>query len=162
MRITKMGIILKEDYTAKLVKEYGRNYRGEEKINGARGIVQLMNDVFEMDKQAEEYLYLITMTVKCRPIGFFEVSHGTHNATLAGVREIFVRALLSNAANMIIVHNHPSGISEPSDFDVRLTEKMIMASELIGICFCDHIIIGKDNYYSFYENGYIKQEQSSG
>lgn len=51
LRITKMGIILKEDYTAKLVKEYGRNYRGEEKINGARGIVQLMNDVFEMDRQ---------------------------------------------------------------------------------------------------------------
>lgn len=60
------------------------------------------------------------MTCKCKPISFFEVSHGTHNASLADGREILIRALLCGAANIIIVHNHPSGVPEPSREDMLL------------------------------------------
>ena len=99
----------------------------------------------------QEYLYLVCMTCRCKPISFFEVSHGTYNTTVVNCREILIRALLRGATNIIIIHNHPSGVPEPSREDVQITKKLQEASELIGIQFSDHIIIGRDGYYSFNE-----------
>lgn len=60
-----------------------------------------------------------------------------------------IRALLCGAVNIIIVHNHPSGSVRPSLEDVKVTKKIKDASKLIGLNFCDHIIIGQDGYFSF-------------
>lgn len=81
------------------------------------------------------------MTAHCRPVCFFEVAHGACNAALVGIRDIFVRALLCGAAEFVLVYNHPGGLIEPSEEDVRMTEKVQKASVLLGIPFCDHIII---------------------
>ena len=75
--------------------------------------------------------------------------YGTYNSSLVGIREIMIRALLCGASNIIIIHNHPSGVSEPSKEDKAITEKLEKAAELIGIHFCDHIIIGRGNFFSF-------------
>lgn len=53
------------------------------------------------------------------------------------------------AVNIVIVHNHPSGNAQPSLEDVKVTKKVKDASKLIGLNFCDHIIIGQDGYFSF-------------
>ena len=74
-----------------------------------------------------------------------------NNTTVVNCREILIRALLCGATNIIIIHNHPSGVPEPSREDVQITKKLQEASELIGIQFSDHIIIGRDGYYSFNE-----------
>lgn len=111
-----------------------------------------MNDVFQLSEQAEEYVYLIAMTAKCQPISFFEVSHGTCTASLVGTREIFIRALLCGAVNLIIIHNHPSGVVAPSREDIAITKQIHKAAKILGLRFCDHIIIGREGYYSFSEN----------
>jgi len=97
-----------------------------------------MNDIFSLSQRAEAYLYLVAMNVECRPISFFDVSHGTHNAALVGCREIMIRALLCGASNMIIVHFHPSGVPEPSKEDFAITARVEKAADLIGIILCDH------------------------
>lgn len=102
MRIQKSSIVLDDDFKNVLVKDFAKNYAGVDNLRSPSNIVQVMNDVFDLENQAEEYLYLICMTCKCKPISFFEVSHGTHNASLAGGREILIRALLCGAANIII------------------------------------------------------------
>lgn len=151
MRIQKSSIVLDDDFKNVLVKDFAKNYAGVDNLRSPSNIVQVMNDVFDLENQAEEYSYLICMTCKCKPISFFEVSHGTHNASLADGREILIRALLCGAANIIIVHNHPSGVPEPSREDIQLTKKMREMSDMVGIYFCDHIIIGREGYYSFGE-----------
>lgn len=162
MRITTMNIRLDDDCSVRLVKETAKNYAGVDRLDHCRNIVRIMNDVFHMDRQAEEYLYLIAMTTKCRPIGFFEIAHGGANFCMISVREIFIRALISGASCMVLVHNHPSGEPEPSSSDISLTRKVEEASQLIGITFCDHIIIGRGRYFSFLEEGGLRQGDMGG
>ena len=151
MRIHKFSIVLDNDYKNILVKDFTKNYTGVDNLQNPSNIVKVMNDVFNMSNQAEEYLYLLCMTCRCKLISFFEVSHGTYNVCLVGCREIMIRALLCGATNIIIIHNHPSGTPEPSREDINITDRIREASKIIGINFCDHIIIGRDGYYSFKE-----------
>ena len=78
---------------------------------------------------------------------------GVVNEAVAHPREILKTSILSNAANMIIVHNHPSGCLEPSKADTAMTDRMVKICEFIGIPLLDHIIVGGDNshYFSFKE-----------
>ena len=161
MRIQKSSIVLDDNFKNVLVKDFAKNYVGVDNLQSPANIVQVMNDVFNISNQAEEYLYLVCMTCRCKPISFFEVSHGTYNTTVVNCREILIRALLCGATNIIIIHNHPSGVLEPSREDVQITKKLQEASELIGIQFSDHIIIGRDGYYSFNEERLKLQEQES-
>lgn len=55
----------------------------------------------------------------------------------------------------MVVHNHPDGLAEPTRQDLRVTERIKEAADLMGILFCDHIIISRENYFSFRENGKI-------
>ena len=152
MKILKSNIVLDDNYKNILVKDFARNYAGVDNLQSPANIVQVMNDIFNISNMAEEYLYLICMTCKCKPISFFEVSHGIHNATFINCREILIRSLLCGATNIVIIHNHPSGIPEPSKADIESTRKLKNASDLIGINLCDHIIIGNEGYFSFKEH----------
>ena len=77
---------------------------------------------------------------------------GTVNATLVSPPETFRAALLSGAASIIAVHNHPSGFCEPSKEDIQITKRLVSAGNVLGIPLLDHIILGKNQEYSFAEN----------
>lgn len=79
------------------------------------------------------------------------VSIGTLNSSLIHPREIFKSAIKESANSVIVVHNHPSGDPEPSSEDKLVTKKLIDAGELLGIKVLDHVIVGKNGYYSFNE-----------
>ncbi len=153
LKIKKFSTVLNQDYRNILVEEFSENYKKVENLNGPEKFVQVMNDVFHLSERAEEYMYLICMTSGCRPIGFFELAHGTHNAALVGVREIFIRALLCGAAGIVLTHNHPGGLSNPSREDFSVTDKVRVASEFMGIQLYDHIIVGRDSWFSFAKEG---------
>ena len=76
---------------------------------------------------------------------------GTINRSIVHPREIFKEAYLTSASKIICMHNHPSGDITPSMEDVRLTKSLIEIGKLQGIDIADHIIMGDDNYYSFYK-----------
>ena len=77
---------------------------------------------------------------------------GTVNYSLVHPREIFKTAYLLSASYIVCIHNHPSGNSSPSGNDIELTKRIKDIGILHGINLIDHIIIGKDNYYSFYQD----------
>jgi len=151
MRIIKYKTLLNKDKLNILVKERSVNYQFEQ-LNNPELIAQMMNDVFELNKQSEEFLYIVAVNTKCKPIGVFEVSHGTVNNSFFSPREIFIKALLTGAVYIILAHNHPSGDITPSPDDVEATKRIKEAGDLIGIGLLDHIIVGDQNYYSFKEN----------
>lgn len=111
----------------------------------------MLNDLFHLDKLAEEYVYIIAMSKSCEPLGVFEVSHGSVCEAYLNPREVFVRLLLVGAASFVVVHNHPSGNPSPSECDKKITERLGKCAELMGIDMLDHIIVGK-TVYSFRKN----------
>ena len=80
---------------------------------------------------------------------------GTLNTNLVHPREIFQEALKHNAASVILVHNHPSGDSEPSEDDIEITKRIIEAGKIMGVDVLDHIIITKTKAFSFKEKKLI-------
>ena len=77
---------------------------------------------------------------------------GTINRSSVHPREIFKEAYLRSATSIICIHNHPSGDATPSNEDVNITKNLKQLGLLHGINMIDHIVIGKNNYYSFYED----------
>ena len=78
---------------------------------------------------------------------------GTINKSLIHPQNIFKEAYLLDASSIICVHNHPSGNVIPSGEDIKVTKQLIEIGNLFGIKLIDHIIIGKNKYYSFFESG---------
>lgn len=86
------------------------------------------------------------------------VSIGTVNASLVSAREVFKIALLCNASEVALIHNHPSGDVEPSEDDLTITHRLAECGSLFDIKLLDHVIISGDGKYeSFLEKGLIKQ-----
>lgn len=90
-----------------------------------------------------------------RIIVFEELFRGTLDSASVYPREVLKRVLLHNAAAVIFAHNHPSGISEPSNADRHITEKLQQALQLFDIRVLDHFIVGDGRPYSFAEHGLI-------
>ena len=80
---------------------------------------------------------------------------GTVNYSVVHPREVFKEAYMLSASGFICVHNHPSGNILPSKQDLDITNNLIEVGKILGIKLIDHIIVGKNNYYSFLENGDI-------
>lgn len=95
-----------------------------------------------------EVLLSILLTTRNTVIGVETVCMGTLNTTIITPREIFKSAILANAASIIICHNHPSGGLKPSDADIRLTEILTKAGDLLQINLIDHLIISHQGYKS--------------
>lgn len=150
MRITTYRTELNDDLHNILVKEKSCNYPVENLMN-AKLIVNMLNAVYHLNRQIEEHLYMIALNTKCKPLGVFEISHGTVNLSICNPRDIFVKALLCGASGIILAHNHPSQDTTPSGEDNLTYERVKKAGELIGIPLMDNIIVG-DDYYSFNEH----------
>ena len=113
--------------------------------------VNLVNDVFKMNKLAEEMVCMISLDNKCNVLGLFDVSHGSVDETYCSPREIYIRALISGASSIIILHNHTSGDSTPSKQDSIVYDNFVKTGKMMNIRLDDFIIIG-DDYYSFNES----------
>ncbi|MBA3581400.1 MAG: DNA repair protein RadC [Gammaproteobacteria bacterium] len=92
---------------------------------------------------------------KHRVLGFEELFRGTLDSASVYPREIARRALALNAAALILAHNHPSGIAEPSDADKRLTERIKSALALLDIRVLDHLVVGDTDSCSFASRGWL-------
>lgn len=130
-----------------------------ENINGIK--IKNSSIIYEyykniLETKTQEYFYCIYLDSQKRIIKDKILFIGTLNYSLVHPREIFKEAYLVSAASIICLHNHPSGDINPSKDDIILTKELKEIGNLFGIPIIDHIIIGKDNYYSFFENNNIK------
>lgn len=150
MRINFYDARITDNGRTVLVKEKGSNYETQN-MNCPERISLMMQTLLHMDELAEEHCYMIALNSSCRILGLFFLSKGTVGASIVSPREVFMRALLIGSVQIILCHNHPSGNTIPSESDIKLTERIKEAGELLNICLADHIIIGKDRYLSFKE-----------
>lgn len=104
---------------------------------------------------AKEHFVVVSLNNRNNVLGMDTVSIGTLNASLVHPRETFEAAIARHAAQVIIAHNHPSGDVAPSQGDIETTKRLKEAGELLGIEVIDHLIIGKNSYFSFREKGVI-------
>lgn len=88
-----------------------------------------------------------------RVIGISSITLGGINHTIMDFRILFGVALKVVASGVIVAHNHPSGTLRPSESDIKVTQNIRDAGKLLGIDLIDHLIITKENYYSFKDNG---------
>jgi DNA repair protein RadC len=103
-----------------------------------------------------EQLIVCCLDTKNQPQSINVASIGSLNSSIAHPREIFKTAILSNAASIIIMHNHPSGDPSQSQEDVNITKRLKEAGKIIGIELLDHIIIGSEGKYcSLKEEGIL-------
>lgn len=99
-----------------------------------------------------EQFGVLLLDTKHRVLRASVLSVGTVDASIVHPREVFREATAAGAAALVLFHNHPSGDPEPSDDDVRLTDRMAAAGVLMGIHVLDHVILADATYYSFREH----------
>lgn len=156
MRVIKYKTKLTEKQRVVLEKEVSVYCpEVDRKMNGPEKIVKLAREYLRMHELPEEYMYMVCMNTKLDMTGVFEISHGNVNSSVVGTREVFQKALLANAVSVVFIHNHPSGDSTPSREDVKVTERLKEAGNILGIDVLDHIIIGRPGYTSLKEKGYM-------
>ena len=154
MRINFYDARITDDTRTILVKEKGVNYESLS-MNCPEDISRMLQELLHMDKLAEEHCYMIALNSSCRILGMFLISKGTVTESLVSPREVFMRAVLIGAVQIILCHNHPSGNAVPSEDDLKLTERIKEVGKLLNIRLADHIIIGKDRYLSFKESALL-------
>ena len=127
--------------------------------------IVMQGDVLSSPEHVRQYLSLqltglghevfaaLFLDNRHRVIEYRELFTGTIDSAAVYPREVVKRCLTSNAAAVIFAHNHPSGVAEPSDTDVRLTRKLIDALALIDVRVLDHLIVGQGVQTSLAERG---------
>ena len=106
------------------------------------------------DLEHEEF-WLLMLNRANRVLGRFKVSQGGLSGTVIDTRIILKKALDNLASSIIVCHNHPSGNKQPSDADLKITEKLKKAAEMLEIKLLDHVIIADKSYFSFADEGLI-------
>jgi DNA repair protein RadC len=102
----------------------------------------------------QEVVRVVLLDAQNRCITKVDISKGTVNASLAVPREIFRPAIIHSAYGFVMVHNHPSGATKPSEADRQITKRVAAAAQILQINFLDHVIIGRD-FFSFQEAGLL-------
>lgn len=104
-----------------------------------------------------ECLAVLLLNTRRKVKGHQLVSLGTQDTILVHAREVFRLAIVTAASAVILMHNHPSGESAPSEADIKVTRDLIRAGQLLKIEVLDHVIMGQGNRSSLRELGYFYQ-----
>ena len=127
-------------------------------IVSAKVVFEICSNVLRMEDpldQDKEHFWVIGLNTK-NFIQYIDLVHlGTANACHYHPREIFRRACIKGTISIIIAHNHPSGIPSPSSEDKDVTAKIKEAGDVLAIPVLDHVIIGKESFYSFRDQGIL-------
>ena len=109
----------------------------------------------QMRHLQQEVVICAYFDVKSRFLGDKFISKGSLSSSVVDISSVMRTALEKNASKIVLLHNHPSGDCTPSKDDIAVTDRLAEGSRIFSIELCDHIIIGDNEYYSFYENKLI-------
>ena len=130
--------------TIKMIRE-GSVLYDVRKIRSPADAVELGRRFLE--EADREQLVVCCLDTKNQPQSVNVASVGSLNSSIVHPREVFKAAILSNAASILIFHNHPSGDPDPSNEDISITNRLKEAGKLMGIELLDHIVIGSEGRY---------------
>lgn len=142
-KISGMGEVKAGKISAAI--ELGRRTMGNGKRITIRSIDDVVREVADIRDQSKEHLVALYLNARNELILKQTIAVGSLNQNIIEPRDVFADALKNPCAAVVLVHNHPSGDSEPSDQDVIFTSKLIEAGKLLGIELLDHIVVARDN-----------------
>ena len=122
-------------------------------LSGPEDVAELMTP--EMAPLDREHFRAILLNTKNRILGIRTISIGSLNSSVVHAREVFKAAVSESAQAIVLVHNHPSGIPEPSAEDVIVTDRLVEAGRILGIEVLDHVIVARDGFTSMKELGHL-------
>ena len=131
-------------------QEYGK------RISSSSDVVDLVGP--ELKSSDREVFLSVLLNTKNVPIGVEEVSIGSLNQSVVCPRELFKSAVLASASSLILAHNHPSGDPEPSQEDLKITQRLVTAGEILGIRILDHVIVAGVSHLSLLEKGLLNRK----
>lgn len=141
---------------AEIQVSYNTNNCNKIKITSIQIAFELLLNSWCKDTiELQEEFKVILLNRSNETLGIYSLSKGGTTGTVVDVRLLFAVALKCNSTGIIISHNHPSGKLQPSDVDITLTKKIKKCSEFLDIVLLDHLIITKNGYYSFANEGLI-------
>lgn len=127
------------------------------RIKTSQDAFYILNSIWDQDTmELQEEFKILLLNRANEVIGVFNLSKGGITSTVVDVRLVFSIALKCNAVGIVLAHNHPSGNCNPSSMDLELTSKMSNAGKLLEISVLDHLILTKEGYYSFTDEGQIR------
>lgn len=137
--------------------ELGRRLSREKWDPGApfRSAEDVFRHFARLEKETREIFYVVLLTNKNRKIREVKVSEGSLTASLVHPREVYNPVIRESAAAVIFVHNHPSGDPAPSPEDLEITRRLKEVGDIVGVRVLDHVVIGRDRYYSFSDQGLL-------
>lgn len=139
--------------------EFAKRYLIKEgvKIQRTGDVLKLVEDI---RNKKQEYFITLTLNGASNLIDRRTVFIGTVTESIIHPREIFADAITDRASGIIFVHNHPMDDPQPSDVDVAITKRLCEVAKLLGIEVIDHIIVSKDNYFSFQSEGLLNKREN--
>ena len=120
------------------------------KITCAKDVFELFHQRLKDEKQ--ENFIVLMLNTKNHVIQQEHLTKGILDASIIDQREVFKSAIRNSSAKIILIHNHPSGDPSPSEEDKDVTMRLIEAGELLGIKVLDHVIVGRDGWWSWKES----------
>jgi DNA repair protein RadC len=125
----------------------------KEKISGSRDVFEIMQE--DLSYEPYEKFWIVLLDRSNKLIRKICISEGGLSGTVADPKKIFKLALEARSSALILCHNHPSGNQKPSEADIRLTRKMKEAGNLLDLPVLDHVIIAREIYFSFADEGML-------
>ena len=123
-------------------------------IQSSRDAYDLMLPGWD-DIDYTESFFIILLNRANRLLGACKISTGGLSGTVTDPKKIFQTALKANAASVILAHNHPSGNTKPSKSDIEITKKCVEAGNFLDLKVLDHVIVTRDGYFSFADEGML-------
>ena len=135
-------------YRLEIVREDSFNSDYEYNIKNSVDVRDFLVNVCKLHRNPSEVVMVIAVNSKGNVIGFTQVSSGSLDSSIVEPRDVFRYAIMSNAAGIIIAHNHPSENVTPSNDDVAVTKRISEAGDILRIKLLDHVIIGNETDYT--------------
>lgn len=126
---------------------------GKEQITKMSVLIEMLRA--QIGHKENEVLFAIFLNAKNEVLSTKELGEGTVAQASAFPRKIVEEALQLKATSLILAHNHPGGVAQPSEHDVRITDEIKKALDLVDVSLQDHIILAGNEYYSFKRNGLV-------
>jgi DNA repair protein RadC len=125
-------------------------------VTNSTDTARFLREIWDKDTlEYSESFFVLSLNRANKIVSYRIVSTGGSSSVIVDIKIILQKAILSHASGIIVAHNHPSGSLKPSTADRNLTKKLQSAAMMMDIPVLDHIILTKESYMSFADEGYL-------
>ena len=128
-------------------------YSEMRKIVSSKDAEEILRNIWSDAMQLREEFYMLLLNRANKVLGYYRVSEGGTAGTVVDPKLVFSVALKCHASSIVLAHNHPSGNTQPSEADLKLTKNLISGGKVLEISVLDHLIMTSENFFSFADEG---------